>query len=407
MSENEKNILEQLNSDVVIPQKVRVKADMAFESIRKEAELTKNSQTERIPRQENKKTTVGGRKKMTSKRIWILSAAAILAAGCVSVGAAIYMNWSKSLSEGLRATEEQKKTLEDSGMVNMVGQTVTDQGISVTLEQTMVDNYFAYLVFKVNGYTVPDRTQPDFEHFQVLVDGKDGWDNGEDEFGISAAFYSGVVTGPDLKPQKADGSPLDTDENGDLIYEYYTQEDGSMEFWIILDGHGNKGGFLNKPVHVELENLGTVDKAAYIPGLEGKWAFDCILNGSEDMRVIDLEAPIGDTSMTVTHVELSPISAYIEYRVPDSQEKEKLQDTYPGLKLKDGTCYPYIWDEPGIKGKLSSDSDTYVTNFSFDRIIDVDQVEGLMFLKKNSDGPIENMTDDDYYLASLDGDSEE
>lgn len=397
MSGNGKNILEQLNEDVVIPQKVREKADMAFEMIRKDAEQAKNLQMQYGAQPESEKRNRTGTKKLSKKRIFLLAAAAVLSVGCVSAAASAYMKWSKSLSEGLHATEEQKTMLEDTGMVNMIGQTVTDNDISVTLEQTMADNYFAYLAFRVEGYSVAAKTQPAFEHFNVLVDGEDG------DFGETGLFYSGVVPGPDLMPQKADGSPLDTDEDGNLIYEYYTQEDGSMEYWMILDGHGNRGGFLGKTVHVELENLGTVDKAEYKPVLEGKWTFDCTLGGSEEMRIVDLEEPVGDVGMTVTHVELSPISAYIEYKVSNQQATEKVNTSFPGIKMKDGTLYPYIWYEPGITGKSSSDSEAYVINFSFDRIIDVDQVEGLIFLKKNMDGPIENMTEERYYLASLEG----
>ena len=55
-----------------------------------------------------------------------------------------------------------------------------------------------------------------------------------------------------------------------------------------------------------------------------------------------------------------------------------------GVRLKDGTTYPSLCMGPGSMGYLDEDSDTYLYSFAIDRILDVEQVECLLFLKEAS-----------------------
>lgn len=352
----------------------------------------------------------GRRKRRTGRRIAIAAAAAVLTLGAVSVGASMYLRWSKSLSEGLRVTDEQKQVLETTGMaVAYEDETlsVTDQGITVSLEQSMADNYFAYLIFRVEGYEAEPEQQPGFERCEVLLDGSDGRNpQGAPSFTADGNFYDGLIMGPGGSAVRADGKPWEKDENGnDIVASDYVMDDGSMECWIILDGQGKKGCFLDKQVHVELTNLGTLANADYYPDVEGSWSFDFRLTGSDEVRTANLDMPLGDTGVTVTHVEVSPISAYVEYTCPEGIVFDDLfAGQFPGLKMDDGTIYPSLWLEPGIRGKVSEDSDICISNYTFDRVIDPAQVEGIVFLKQNDDlnVALSSMTDEeDYYLVPL------
>lgn len=408
MSERKRTLLEQLEAEVDIPETVRRKADRAFDQIRR-GQVTRRADRKRLS--ENTETypmVWGRRKRRTGRRIAIAAAAAVLTLGAVSVGAAVYLRWSKSLSEGLQVTDEQKQVLETTGMAVVYEDetlSVTDQGITVSLEQSMADNYFAYLIFRVEGYEVEPEQQPGFERCEVLLDGSDGRNpQGAPSFTADGNFYNGLIMGSDGSVVRADGKPWEKDENGnDVIVSDYVMDDGSMEYWIILDSQGNKGSFLDKQVHVELTNLGTLAKASYYPDVEGSWSFDFQLTGSDKVRTADLDMPLGDTGVTVTHVEVSPISAYIEYESWTGIYHDLFSGEFPGLKMKDGTVYPLLWLEPGISGNVSMGNQC-VSNFSFDRVIDPEQVEGIVFLKQ-SDDPNEafsSMTDEeDYYLVPL------
>ncbi|HIV25645.1 MAG TPA: DUF4179 domain-containing protein [Candidatus Scatomonas pullistercoris] len=100
-------------------------------------------------------------------------AAVLLSAGTVSVAAAGYAMWSNGMDAVISATNEQKQLLQDNGISSFIGKSSTSNGITVTAGQTIVDNYFAYLTFEVEGYIPEDEYQPDFMDMKIRIDGKE------------------------------------------------------------------------------------------------------------------------------------------------------------------------------------------------------------------------------------------
>ena len=100
---DERDMMRMLQSDVVIPQIVQQKADTAFEKIRKSNTNTENSRR---------------KLRMRKRGITILVAATVLALGGITALAA-YQNWSRSLSEDLQISEEQKETLQEIGRAHV------------------------------------------------------------------------------------------------------------------------------------------------------------------------------------------------------------------------------------------------------------------------------------------------
>ena len=84
---------------------------------------------------------------------------------------------------------------------------VEDQGIVVTARQSIVDNYYGYLAFKVEGYTKGKGREPGFNGLSVKVDGKD----------VSCTY--GMY-----------------DHEEEVV-----EEDGSFEYQIMLYGDGERG----------------------------------------------------------------------------------------------------------------------------------------------------------------------
>lgn len=410
---DEQNIIKMLQGDIVVPQTVQDKADEAFEQIRN---MSGN--------QNKRKTRVSG------KKILVLAVAAVLALGSITVYAAS-RNWSRSLSEGMSTTEEQQVQLEQEGAVvfpvqeNTVAtaqedevimpqetvvtmpQSQTCNGVTITAVQSITDNYAAHLVFKIEGYELPEGKEPSFEDCFVTVDG--GID-----YNMWGSFYNGLVIGADGRAEYADGSPIDY-ESGESIARY-VQDDGSMEYWITLY-YEEKGYFLGKEVHVEFENLGLAGKAEYLSDneVQGNWSFDWNLQGTDSMRECTFEEPLGDTGAVVTRAEISPITMHVEYQFPYQTRTEQGfdQDGNPissemfveapplaGVRLKDGTVYPYLCSG-GITGYLEDSADgVYEGIYVNERVITPDQVEYLLF-QKRADGSEEVYLTDEFYEVPL------
>ena len=362
-----------LQQNIEIPDIVTEKANMAFEQIRKDA----GSSSDKI-------VTYQKSVKKSRKKYVVAALIATMTVGAVSAYAA-YTNWSHGMKEELRISEEQQKNLEANGMAAFSDASVTDAGVTVTAQQSITDNYYTYLSFKVEGYSVEKGVQPDFETISVTADGQDvSW---------GGRFYDGMISGDDGMVVNADGSEPETEADGSMI-ENYVMDDGSLEYHMILKSH-EKGFFTGKQLHVELENLGTVAKAQYFPDIEGSWKLDMTLGGADTAKYIETNEKLGDTETIVTGVELSPVSMRITYDFPKTEPRmEEFEDengeiqtiAWPaqppfafGIRLKDGTVMKYISAGSESTGYTSEEGQEYVVSFPLDRVIDPDQVETVLF----------------------------
>lgn len=368
-----------LQQNIEIPDIVTEKANMAFEQIRKDA----SSSSDKI-------VTYQKSVKKSRKKYVIAALIATMTVGAVSAYAA-YTNWSHGVKEELRISEEQQKNLEANGMAAFSDASVTDAGVTVTAQQSITDNYYTYLSFKVEGYSVEKGVQPDFETISVTADGQDvSW---------GGRFYDGMISGNDGMFVNADGSEPETEADGSMI-ENYMMDDGSLEYHMILKSH-EKGFFTGKQLHVELENLGTVAKAQYFPDIEGNWILDMTLGGADTARYIETCEKLGDTETIVTGVELSPVSMRVTYDFPKTEPRmEEFEDengeiqtiAWPaqppfafGIRLKDGTVMKYISAGSESTGYTSEEGQEYVVSFPLDRVIDPDQVEAVLFREYNEE----------------------
>ena len=362
-----------LQQNIEIPDIVTEKANMAFEQIRKDA----GSSSDKI-------VTYQKSVKKSRKKYVIVALVATMTVGAVSAYAA-YTNWSHGMKEELRISEEQQKNLEANGMAAFSDASVTDAGVTVTAQQSITDNYYTYLSFKVEGYSVEKGVQPDFETISVTADGQDvSW---------GGRFYDGMISGDDGMVVNADGTAPETEADGSMI-ENYVMDDGSLEYHMILKSH-EKGFFTGKQLHVEFENLGTVAKAQYFPDIEGNWILDMSLGGADTAKYIETNEKLGDTETIVTGVELSPVSMRVTYDFPKTEPRmEEFEDengeiqtiAWPaqppfafGIRLKDGTVMKYISAGSESTGYTSEEGQEYVVSFPLDRVIDPDQVEAVLF----------------------------
>lgn len=363
------DVVEILQEEILIPEVVMEKANQAFDAIKAEQN------------QRSYKETVRKSQKRSWKKICILAAAATLTLGGVTAGAAVYMKWSKGLSEGMKATEEQMIKAEESNLAAPVNQTFEVNGIKVTAVQSIVDSHFAMLSFKVDGYRniCPKGSQPLFNDMEIWVDGYNpGEEGGYDtarNFSINGKTYDGYVVGEDgMAVRASDGTTMsEARENG--TYTYF-MEDGSFEWQVILANEDTEGTFLDKSIHVELKDLGTIPKATFIPDVEGTWSFDWTLTGSEAREERELNAPLGDTGAKLTYVKLSPISITLTYNCTD---KTTRPPRFYGIRLKDGTVWSHLLLGPGSDSSLPDENGDFFTTFALNRILDINDVEAILF----------------------------
>lgn len=345
-------------------------------------------------------------RKFTKRNIAAAAAVAVLL-----VSGTVYaaMNWSNGLSESLHITNEQKTAMEATNMASFVDQSVTRGDVTVTANQCIVDNYYAYISFKVSGYTPDEGQEPGFDKIRVTVDGKEDIDPNS-SLDWNGFFYNGIVSDASGSAVYADGSEISTEN----IEEKYIQADGSMEYILILTSK-EKGFFINKPVHIDLNGLGTVYKTQYTPVKEDTWSFDWTFSGSPDAKEIELNATLGDTGATVIHAEISPISLCVSYDF--SKEQINAEDTaedgtaysyttfkeapaLTGVRMKDGTLYPYLYGGPGSIGYENDNTNIYISRFATDRILDIDQIDSLLFIKSQPDDD-SPLTEDNLFIVPV------
>lgn len=393
---------ETLREEVIIPDIVMLKANDAFHMIRQEEKMNKIRKKTDTP-----KKSGSVKSQIRIKRIIILAAVLTFALG--TVGFAYYVKWSRGLENSLHTTEEIKAQAIETKLADFPEQSVTINGVTVTAKQSIVDSSFAYLAFEVKGYDPPQGAEPGFDGVGVTVDGQ--------SVNMCASFYDGVVAGEDGRPVYEDGTPLQSDENGNTISRYIA-EDGTLEYQISLALVYENDTFIGKPVHVVLKDLGIyTGKAMPVAAdVEGEWVFDWTLQGSDAIYKTELNEKLEGTDVTVIGVEVSPISLKAIFDAPRVTVTEQGMDengesfdyeTYveppslAGVKMKDGSFYPYLFMGPGRFGYEDENSDIYREMFAIDRILDVSQVEALLF-RKDSTGSTEGTAiEDRYYIVNI------
>lgn len=384
----ENDVINQLQQDIVIPAIVQEKANLALQQI-----------------QSGNKHKTMKNKKRKWKTIWLPIAAAILAFG-TTVCAAVYVQWSKGLETQLQLTEVQKQTLEETQIAAPVNNSVTEQGITVTAMQSIVDSRFVHLAFRIDGYEAEEGIEPGFEHVDIEIDGNH-------EFSLlGGGFFNGLQ----LKNHQftyLDGTPAKERADGSII-ERYADENGSMEYTMLLMTSDESLSFIGKPLHLEFHNLGTVNKAAYTPDINATWTFDFTLQGSGQVRTCELSETLDDSGATVIEAEISPISLSVTYDMPLRSETidginengETIQSTtfveapkLTGVRLKDGTLLTGITNG-GSEGYSENDEQQYKAAYATNSVIEPSQVDALLFIRTvpTEDVPL---TEDDLYIVPV------
>ena len=342
---------------------------------------------------QEQKPKFSGRKTMA-----ILLAAAL--AVMMLTGAAVYTRWSHSAENRYKPTQQIKEQAEKSGLSVMLEETkgsenpnevlsVTDQGITITAVQTIVDKYGAELTFRIEGFELPEDRAPAVWP-TVTIDG--------DQFFYSAqggAFYDGTTRNEDGEwVYVSSGEPVKSrnDEFHSVIFDYVA-DDGSLEYTHHISFNETDGRYFGKEMEVKFSYVGVAtEKTAPEERLvEGDWTLRWILTGTSDCITIAPNTKIGDSDVILLDAEIGQKTIRARYKVDDYWEGWNELVTLPqavcGVRMKDGSqhfCYATT------TGFEDQENMIYFTESNmFDAILDVSQVDSLLFHKgweKDADG---------------------
>lgn len=322
--------------------------------------------------------------------------AAVVAAMLLLMGAAVYTHWSGSLQHRYKPTENAKQQAEKSGLSVMYEESepedgsvlsATDQGITVTVVQTLVDQSQAQIVLRVEGFTPPE----DFKIRPWVWMETPATLDGDEHFWTSAneEFDDGIIRNDAGEYIYTDGTPAEEIIEGEYQERFlkgrYIKEDGSLELMVFFHFRDTSGAYLGKELELHFTGFGTwTDVAKADVNLEktvdGHWDLRFPLNGANESVQMEPNVRLSD-NVTLTRAEIGQITVKAWYKTDtywDGWETlEFLTPSLAGVKLKDGT---FIQFYPASEGYLDQDELIYYAEYRvFESMVELDQVEALAY----------------------------
>lgn len=308
-------------------------------------------------------------------------------------GAAVFTRWSKTAQNTYNPSEEIKTQAEKSGLSVMLEETkgpenpnevlsVTDQGITITAVQTIVDKYQAEITFRIEGFDLPEDEDP-FVWPVVTIDG--------DRFFYSSqggGFYDGTTHDENGKWIYAStGEPVRSrdDEFQSVIFDWVA-DDGSLEYTHYISFNETDGRYLGKEIVFTFNSIdiqGHRKVGPSIPEIEGNWELKWTLTGADSNIKCTPNAKIGDSDVILLDAEIGQLTLRTRYQVDDYWEGwnqlVELPQAVDGVRMKDGSehlCYSTSYGFEDEENMIY-----FIESSMLDAILDISQVESLMFHK--------------------------
>lgn len=349
----------------------------------------KNAMVYRLTMQSQEKKA---QKKTGSKKLMLIALAAVMLMATLT-GAAIFTRWSATAQTRYNPSQEVKEQAEKSGLSVMLEETegaenpnevlsVTDQGITITAVQTIVDKYQAEITFRIEGLALPEDHTPGIWP-DITIDGRDDFYTMQ-----TGQFYHGTTWNEDGEwVYVSTGDPVRyrEDESQSVIMDYVA-DDGSLEYTHYITFDETDGRWLGKEIVVAFHsiNVQSDQKAGMDETLaEGSWELKWTLTGTSDSITVTPNAKIGDSDVILLDAEIGQKTIRARYQVDAYWEGWDELVTLPqavyGVRMKDGS--EHICGG-GTGGFEDQENMVYFTEFDISNaILDISQVESLMFHK--------------------------
>ena len=330
---------------------------------------------------------ISGKKKL----LFLLAATLIMG---TMTAAAVYTRWSTTAQIRYNPSQDVKEQAEKSGLSVVLEEakgaenpgevlSVTDQGVTITAVQTIVDNYRAEITFRIEGFELPEGEEP-FAWPSVTVDGK------RDFYGSqTGGFYDGTTRNDKGEwVYASDGSPVQFDDTkpfSPAILDYVA-DDGSLEYTHYISFQETDGRYMGKEIVFTFSSIDfQSDQKAGMsePQVEGNWELKWTLTGTSDSISITPNAKIGDSDVILLDAEIGQKTIRARYQVNDYwegwDELVELPQAVQGVRMKDGSEHICGASTSGFEDQKNM---IYFTEMDiYDAILDISQVESLMFHK--------------------------
>lgn len=350
-------------------------------------------------------------KKHSGRKLVILALAACLVLTMLT-GAAVFTRWSRTAQIRYNPSQDVKEQAQKSGLSVMLEETkgkenpnevlsVTDQGVTITAVQSIVDNYGAEIIFRIEGFDLPEDKLPATWPI-VSIDG-------DKHFGGSQSgwFFDGTTRNDKGEwVYASDGSPVkydDTQPFSPAILDYVA-DDGSLEYIYTISFEKTDGWHMGKEIVFSFQSIDfQSEKKAGMPEpqVEGNWELKWTLTGTSDSISITPNVKIGDSDVILLDAEIGQKTIRARYQVDDYwegwDELVELPQAVCGVRMKDGSEHICGASTSGFEDQENmiyfTESDIY------DAILDISQVESLMFRKGlELDGNGERTIQTFYYI---------
>lgn len=334
-------------------------------------------------------------KHLSAKKLWLI--AAVIALALLLVGCAIlYARWSSGLEDWFRPSNMIRQQAEQSGLSVIYpesqaeedGLSAVDQGITVSVKQTIVDQWRASIVLKIEGFELPDGVRPCFYGERPTLDG-----NAEFYGSAGYHFYDAIVineSGESVykngEPVREEHYPMEEFSDSSFMVGRYYLPDGSMELTLSFDFNDTSGANLGKTLNLSFTGFGNeADLGKAITEEEqlvwGSWKLSIPLNGTAQTIEMAPNAPLNEDGMTLLKASIGQMSGQIELQLANYyaglESNEGLNPSLAGIKMKDGS---FVQVAEGGSYYKDRENLVYVQEYrNFNEIIDLSQVEALAF----------------------------
>ena len=328
----------------------------------------------------------------SSRKLVLIAAAAALLIATLT-GAAAFTRWSKNAQNRYNPSEDVKQQAENSGLSVMLENkqeegtvlSATSNGVTITAVQTLVDNFQAEIIFRIEGLELTEDqvpgTWPD-----ITIDGQPDFYSMQ-----NGGFYNGTTVNKDGEwVYISTGEPVQfrDDEYQSAILDFVA-DDGSLEYTHHITFDEADGRWLNKEIVVTFRSINAQsDKAGKdIPLVKGKWELRWTLTGTEDSVTVTPNAEIGNSGVILLEAVIGQKTVKARYQLSEDwegwDELVEMPQSVLGVRMKDGSEYRC---GSGTGGFEDREKMVYFTLFDiYDGILDISQVESLIFRDENGE----------------------
>ncbi len=212
-------------------------------------------------------------KKYKRKRISgrLLIVAAVICTGMgVTVAAKEFFKWNDHLLKRLEPSEKQQETMQESTYIQNIDQSVTQNGVTVTLIDSVQDQGFLYAFFEVktdDNISMTDNTSfEEMTHFKI--DGKEVYADDDNRFGSLSTGVGAVKPPTTLEVnRKCDFGGYEITvkkmEVTPLLWSLYLDYDEAMK---VYEDEKNKFEYAGTDYGMDLYDRTNIDQVRYKDG---------------------------------------------------------------------------------------------------------------------------------------------